>query len=177
MPLILYLIGAASFLAAGALLAYSRHSGDCETVLEVHKSHDFRVEIVDGHTAVASCVVPLANKSQVRGTVVDLRCEVRCPRRVETGLTLRPFAARQGEAPSGEGWRATDLAGGQSVDLVVGVVLICGGRATARHWPQYLARLSGLPLLVRVKVVGRRSIAWRLSQVAFPWEDLARKAA
>ncbi len=177
MPEALYAIGLAFILAVGAFLAFVRRQGDCETVLEVDKAHDFDLRL-EGDSAVASCLIPLRNKGKQDGMVVELLCEAGHPGRVQGRPRIVPFAHLADAAEDDDWyWKALLLHRGETVTLKMGAAVTFRRRGPDQDLMTLLRGLPGLVLRVHCKTIGRRSITWRLSELVFPWEGLLRKAA
>jgi len=177
MPEALYVIGAFSLLAVGAFLAFVRRQGDCETVLEVSKARDFDFRI-EGESAVVSCLVPLTNRGRQDGMVVELLCEASHPGHVPGRPKIVPFVRLEG-APEDDDWywRALLVHRGETVTLRMGATVTFRKRDGGQDLLTLLRALPGLTLRVHCKTIGRRSITWRLSELAFPWEGLVGRAA
>lgn len=177
MPEALYAIGLASVLAVGAFFAFVRRQGDCETVLDVSKARDFDLT-VEGDTATVSCVVPLRNKGRQDGMVVELLCEASHPGRVSGRPKIVAFAHLEGSSEDEDWyWKALLLHRGETVALKMGASVTFRKRDSGQDLDSLLHGLPGLTLRVHCKTIGRRSITWRLSELAFPWEGLLKKVA
>jgi hypothetical protein len=177
MPEALYGTMLAAGLIAGAYLVFVRRQGDCDTVLEVTKAHNFALS-VDGDSATVSCLVPLTNRGRQDGMVVELLGEPSHPGQVPGRPRIVPFARPEtANADNSWYWRALLIRRGQTVTLRMGATITFPQREADEDVLSLVDRFSGLILRVHCKTIGRRSITWRLSELAFPWETITRKAA
>lgn len=177
MPVMLYGLVLVFCVGVGAFYLFLRRQGDTETVLEVSKARDFSLT-VEGDTATASCLVPLANKGKQDGMVVELLCEPSHPGQVPGRPRIVPFVVPAGTGEDeGWYWKALLLHRGETVVLKMGATLTFRKRDPDTDVWSLLGRLPGLVLRVHCKTIGRRSITWRLSELVFPWEEMARQAA
>jgi hypothetical protein len=181
MPEVLYAIGLASFLAVGAFVVFVRRQGDCDAVLESARAHGFTLTR-DGDSAVASCLVPLTNRGRQDGMVIELLCEACHPGHVAGRPKIVPFAHVSGsgvaeDEDEGWYWKALLLHRGESVALRLGARITFRKRSPEEGLDALLGRLPGLMLRVHCKTIGRRSITWRLSELAFPWDEMVRRTS
>ncbi len=177
MPEALYAIGLASALAVGAFFVFVRRQGDCDAVIDVRKARDFALK-VEGDSAVLSCLVPLANKGKQDGMVVELLSEASHPGQVRGRPRIIPFVHLESLGDDDEWyWKALLLHRGETVGLRVGATITFRKRDPGEDLMALLDGLPGLVVRIHSKTIGRRSITWRLSELAFPWEALLRKAA
>ncbi len=178
MPEVLYVVGAASFLLAGAFLVFVRRQGDADIILDVSRARDFTLKTVDSGSVVAVCLVPLTNRGKQDGMVVELLCEASHPGQVPGRPKLVPFAHLDGTSDDDAWyWKALLLPHGQTVMLRIGATLTFRKTDTDEDLGSLLRRLPGLKVRVHCKTIGRRSITWRLSELAFPWGEMLPKAA
>ncbi len=178
MPGFLLGIGLGLAAIAGAFYVFIRRQGDCDAVIDVAKARDFAVK-VDGDEAVVSCLVPLVNKGRQDGMVVELLCEPSHPGRTPGRPKILPFCCRYEGAAADEDdwyWKALLLHRGETVVLKLGASITFRKRAPGDDVLGLLASLPGLMLRIHSKTIGRRSITWRLSELAFPLDRMVGKA-
>jgi len=178
MEWVLAVVGSLAAALAGAYALYVHRQGDCDVVLEVDKVREFALRL-EGEGAVVSCLVPLRNRGRQDGMVVELLVEASHPGHVPGRPKIIPFVHVAGAEDEDEGWywKARLLRSGESVTLRLGATLTFRRRQPDEDLVSLLSRLPGVNLRVHTKSIGRRSITWRLSELALPLEGLLRRTA